>query len=109
MISMPTSNGPSRFEILAGHIEDQNERWGFEGVISGPEPLYYILGILHEASQGDEIDGRELVDELFEQMYLNFGPTGFSFEDFYRRMERERASERPADEDADLTEDSSQV
>ncbi|ROP65654.1 hypothetical protein [Curtobacterium sp. ZW137] len=86
-----TDEQTSKFQMLAAHIDDQHDRWGMDGVMSGPEPLYWILGILHEASQQPSIDGARLIEEIFEQMSLNFS-VGFDFNSFYKRMESERAS-----------------
>ncbi|MGN6407756.1 MAG: hypothetical protein ACTHMH_05370 [Curtobacterium sp.] len=97
-----TDSAVSKFQILAGHIESQHQQWGNEAVLSTPEPLYYILGILHEASQQPDITAQEVIDDVFEQMNVNFGPTGFDFDAFYERM-RKDAAERQARAEAQNT------
>ena len=88
--SMTNDSAPSKFQILAGQIESQLGQWGMDAVMSGPEPLYYILGILHEASQRTDATAKEVIDEVFDQMNTNFAPASFDFDAFYERMEKEQ-------------------
>lgn len=91
---MTNDSAPSKFQILAGQIESQLGQWGMEAVMSGPEPLYYILGILHEASQRPDATAQEVIDEVFDQMNVNFAPSSFDFDAFYERMRSEEAERR---------------
>jgi hypothetical protein len=91
---MTNDSAPSKFQILAGQIESQLGQWGMDAVMSGPEPLYYILGILDEASQRPDATAQEVIDEVFEQMSANFAPSAFDFDAFYERMGHEEDERR---------------
>jgi hypothetical protein len=91
---MTNDSAPSKFQILAGQIESQLGQRGMETVMSGPEPLYYILGILHEASQRPDAAAQEVIDEVFDQMNANFAPSAFDFDAFYERMGDEEDERR---------------